>query len=47
MHNALFAIRDFQGLIPMEFKTNTAIAPIDINEMKDGKDVTLEQMKAE
>jgi branched-chain amino acid transport system substrate-binding protein len=47
MRTALFAIRDFQGLIPMEFKTNTAIAPIDINEMKDGKDTTLVQMKAE
>jgi branched-chain amino acid transport system substrate-binding protein len=47
MRTALFAIRSFQGLIPMEFKTNTAIAPIDINEMKDGKDVTLTQMKSE
>jgi branched-chain amino acid transport system substrate-binding protein len=47
MRTALFAIRSFQGLIPMEFKSNTAIAPIDINEMKDGKDVTLTQMKSE
>jgi branched-chain amino acid transport system substrate-binding protein len=47
MRTALFAIRSFQGLIPMEFKSNTATAPIDINEMKDGKDVTLTQMKAE
>jgi branched-chain amino acid transport system substrate-binding protein len=47
LRTALFAIRNFQGLIPMEFKTNTATVPIDINEMRDGKDVTLVQLKAE
>ena len=47
MHNTLFAIRSFQGLIPMEFKSNTATVPIDVNVMKDGKDVTLVQLKAE
>ena len=47
MRNALFAIRSFQGLIPMEFKTNTATVPIDINEMQNGKDVTVEQLKAQ
>jgi branched-chain amino acid transport system substrate-binding protein len=47
MRTALFAIRSFQGLIPMEFKTNTATVPIDINEMRDGKDATLEQLKAQ
>jgi branched-chain amino acid transport system substrate-binding protein len=47
MHNALFAIRSFQGLIPMEFKSNTATVPIDINAMENGKDVTLEQLKAD
>ena len=36
----------FQGLIPLKFKTNTATVPIDINEMQDGKDVTLKQMQA-
>ena len=45
MHDALFEIRKFQGLIPMEFKTNTASVPMDINVMRDGKDVLLKQMK--
>jgi hypothetical protein len=31
----------------MEFKTNTATVPIDINEMQGGKDVTITQMKAQ
>jgi branched-chain amino acid transport system substrate-binding protein len=47
LRDALFAIRRFQGLIPMEFKTNTATVPIGINMMKDGKDVTLTQVTAE
>ena len=46
MHDALFEIRRFQGLIPMEFKTNTASVPMDINVMRDGKDVLLKQMQA-
>ena len=45
MHDAVLAIRKFQGLIPLEFKTNTASVPIDINEMRDGKDVTLKQFQ--
>ena len=40
----LFAIGKFQGLIPLEFKTNTATVPLDINVMKGGKDVTIKQM---
>jgi branched-chain amino acid transport system substrate-binding protein len=43
MHDALLQIRKFQGLIPLEFKTNTASVPIDINIMRDGKDETLKQ----
>jgi hypothetical protein len=46
MHDALFEIRKYQGLIPLEFKTNTASVPMDINEMRDGKDVLLKQMQA-
>jgi len=45
MHDALFEIRKFQGLIPLEFKTNTASVPMDINEMRDGKDVLLKEIK--
>ena len=32
-------ISKFQGLMPMEFKSNTAHVPIDINVMRGGKDV--------
>ena len=45
MHETLLQIRKFQGLIPLEFKTNTASVPIDINIMRDGKDETLKQMQ--
>jgi branched-chain amino acid transport system substrate-binding protein len=45
VHEAVLAIRKFQGLIPLEFKTNTASVPMDINEMRDGKDVTLKQLQ--
>ncbi len=47
MHDTLFQIRKFQGLIPLEFKTNTASVPMDINVMRDGKDVTLKEMPAQ
>jgi branched-chain amino acid transport system substrate-binding protein len=45
MHDTLLQIRRFQGLIPLEFKTNTASVPMNINVMKDGKDVLLKEMK--
>ncbi|HTW70927.1 MAG TPA: ABC transporter substrate-binding protein [Acetobacteraceae bacterium] len=47
IHDTLFQIRKFQGLIPMEFNSNTATVPIGINMMKDGKDVTLKQVTAQ
>lgn len=47
MHDTLFAIRSFKGLIPMEFKSNTATVPIGINIMKGGKDVTLTKVTAD
>jgi branched-chain amino acid transport system substrate-binding protein len=47
MHDTLFQIRSFHGLIPMVFNTNTATVPIGINEMKDGKDITLKQVTAQ
>jgi len=47
MHDALFRIGKFQGLIPLEFKSNTATVPLDINIMKGGKDVTLKQMSSD
>ena len=39
IRKAIFAIRRFQGLIPMEFDSNTASVPISINKIRDGKDV--------
>jgi branched-chain amino acid transport system substrate-binding protein len=47
MHDMLFTIGKFKGLIPLEFKTNTATVPLDINVMKGGKDVTIKQMSAD
>ena len=47
LRQAIFDIRSFQGLIPMEFKTNTATMVMDINIMHAGKDVRLTEMKAE
>ncbi len=47
MHDMLFTIGKFQGLIPLEFKSNTASVPLDINVMKGGKDVTIKQMSSD
>ncbi len=47
MHDIIFKIRKFQGLIPLEFKTNTATVPLDINVMRDGKDVTIKKMSTD
>lgn len=47
LRQALFDIRKFKGLIPMEFKTNTAATAIDINMMSDGKDERIKEMKPE
>jgi branched-chain amino acid transport system substrate-binding protein len=45
LRDTLLQIGKFQGLIPLEFKTNTASVPLDINVMKDGKDVTIKQLQ--
>ena len=47
MHDMLFTIGKFQGLIPLEFKSNTATVPLNINVMKGGKDVTIKQISSE
>ncbi|HVC60161.1 MAG TPA: ABC transporter substrate-binding protein [Acetobacteraceae bacterium] len=47
MRDTLLHVRKFHGLIPLEFKTNTATVPIDINVMRDGKDETIKQMTAD
>jgi branched-chain amino acid transport system substrate-binding protein len=47
MRDTLLQIRKFQGLIPLEFKSNTATVPIDINVMRDGKDETVKQLTAD
>jgi branched-chain amino acid transport system substrate-binding protein len=45
MRAALFEIRKFKGLIPLEFKTNTASVALDVNVIRDGKDITIKEMK--
>jgi branched-chain amino acid transport system substrate-binding protein len=47
MHDMLFTIRKFQGLIPLEFNTNTATMPLDINVVKAGREVTIKQMTSD
>lgn len=47
MRAALFAVGKFNGLIPLQFTSNTATVAIDINEMKNGKDVTIKQLTAD
>ncbi|HEY3847780.1 MAG TPA: ABC transporter substrate-binding protein [Acetobacteraceae bacterium] len=47
MRDTLLQIRKFQGLIPLEFKSNTATVPVDINVMRDGKDETVKQLTAD
>ena len=47
MHDTLYAIGKFKGLITLEFKSNTATVPLDIDVMKGGKDVTIKQMSAD
>ena len=46
LRTAIFSIRDFHGLAPLEFKTNTATVPIDINIIHNGEDVTIQRMNA-
>jgi branched-chain amino acid transport system substrate-binding protein len=47
MRDTLLQLRKFQGLIPLEFNSNTATVPIDINVMHDGQDETVAQMTAD
>ncbi len=44
MRDIILEIRVFPGLVPLEFITNTATVPIDINIIHDGKDMTLRKM---
>ena len=47
LHDTLFAIGQFKGLIPLSFSSNTATVPLDINVMKGGKDLTVEQVSSD
>ena len=47
MRDMVLSIRKFQGLIPLEFKTNTATVPLDINVMRGGKDVTIKRVSTD
>lgn len=46
LSDSILAIRKFQGLVPVEFKSNTATVPFDLNVMRGGKDVLLEELKS-
>ncbi len=46
VRDTILAIRKFSGLVPVEFKSNTATVPFDLNVMRAGKDVLLEELKA-
>lgn len=46
LRDSILAIRKFQGLVPVEFKSNTATVPFDLNVMRGGKDVLLEELKS-
>jgi branched-chain amino acid transport system substrate-binding protein len=47
LRQAILDIRTFNGLIPMEFKTNTASTKLVINVMRDGKDQLLTEMTSD
>jgi len=47
LHDTLFTIGRFHGLVPLEFKSNTASVPLDINLMTGGKDVTIWQLNSD
>ena len=47
IRQALFDIRRFQGLIPLEFTSNTATMEIDIDRIQDGKNVQVAKAVAE
>ena len=46
MRDTLFKIGKFQGLIPLEFKSNTATVPLDINVMqgRQGRDAEADEV---
>ncbi len=45
VHDTILAIRKFNGLVPVEFKSNTATVPFDIRVIRGGKDILLEEVK--
>lgn len=47
IRQAVFDIGSFHGLMPVEFKTNTASAEIDIDEIRAGEDRVLTRLKAD
>ena len=47
LRQAIFDVRNFRGLIAMEFKTNTARTGVVINVMRDGRDEFLTELAAD
>lgn len=47
MRDTLFAVRKFQGLVPLSFEGNTATVPLEIDVVREGKDVAVKQVSSE
>ena len=47
MRGTLFAVRKFQGLVPLAFEGNTATVPLEIDVVREGKDVVVKQVGSE
>ena len=45
LRDAILKIKSFKGLVPVVFNSNTATVPFDLNVMRGGKDVLLEELK--
>jgi branched-chain amino acid transport system substrate-binding protein len=45
LRDAILQIKRFSGLVPVEFRSNTATVPFDLNVIRGGKDVLLEELK--
>ncbi len=45
LRDAILKIKRFSGLVPVVFNSNTASVPFDLNVMRNGQDVLLEELK--
>ena len=47
LRDAILKIKKFGGLVPVTFNSNTASVPFDLNAMRAGRDVLIEELKGE